>query len=528
MASRGEPFPLLNTSADQLHSANNESTNARRRRKSSGLGGEIRAGDTGAPGLHTTLASMQSASSTTSSSSTSSGSGKDVVVAAGSAKKGSKRRKARSLLRRCKHFAIKHTCVIPLAILVVFFALYAVHPTEANPVHRFIFLSYKLPAAAGAAPGTPPQYGKGLWDVAFVSFYTVVLSFTREFIMQELLRPFARWCGLKSRGKQARFMEQMYTAIYFGVLGPAGMYVMSRTPVWYFHTAGMYENFPHKTHEAVFKFYYLFQAAYWAQQAIVILLGMEKPRKDFKELVAHHIVSLALIGLSYRFHFTYMGLAVYITHDISDFFLAVSSFSHESFYSFYYYIYIYKYMLTKITTTQTSKTLNYLDSVLVEPFFVLFMCMWIYLRHYLNLRIILSLFFEFKTVGPYELNWETQQYKCSLSFWITLGLLASLQALNLFWLFFIVRIAYRLVVYKQAEDDRSEADESEIEEREGEIQGGGEKEKEKEKENPSIAAPVAAAVEGAPPLLNGGDAKGARANGGASAASKKKKTKSAR
>jgi acyl-CoA-dependent ceramide synthase len=86
----------------------------------------------------------------------------------------------------------------------------------------------------------------------------------------------------------------------------------------------MYEGFPHKTHEAVFKFYYLFQAAYWAQQAIVLMLGMEKPRKDFRELVGHHIVSLALIGLSYRFHFTYMGLAVYITHDISDFFLAVS------------------------------------------------------------------------------------------------------------------------------------------------------------------------------------------------------------
>jgi hypothetical protein len=51
---------------------------------------------------------------------------------------------------------------------------------------------------------------------------------------------------------------------------------------------------------------------------------MEKPRKDFKELVGHHIVSLALIGLSYRFHFTYMGLGVFITHDISDFFLAVS------------------------------------------------------------------------------------------------------------------------------------------------------------------------------------------------------------
>ena len=99
---------------------------------------------------------------------------------------------------------------------------------------------------------------------------------------------------------------------------------MYQTPVWYFNTRGMYELFPHKTHEAIFKFYYLFQAAYWAQQAIVMLLGVEKRRKDFKELVVHHIVTLSLISLSYRFHFTYMGIAIYLTHDISDCFLAVS------------------------------------------------------------------------------------------------------------------------------------------------------------------------------------------------------------
>jgi len=84
-------------------------------------------------------------------------------------------------------------------------------------------------------------------------------------------------------------MEQMYTAIYFGLTGPLGLYVMYRSPVWYFNTKGMYEGFPHKTHEGLFKFYYLFQAAYWLQQAIVMLLGIEKPRKDFKELVAHHV-----------------------------------------------------------------------------------------------------------------------------------------------------------------------------------------------------------------------------------------------
>lgn len=231
----------------------------------------------------------------------------------------------RSLVQRGKRYALKNTYVGPLVLLSIFVGLYAINPTSSNPISHFIFLSYKIPHELGTPDGTPHQYGKGPWDIAFVSFYTIVLSFTREFIMQNMLRPLALRSGLKSRAKQSRFMEQMYTAIYFGILGPAGMYVMSRTPVWYFNTRGMYEDFPHKTHEGILKFYYLFQGAYWAQQAIVLMLGMEKPRKDFKELVGHHIVSLSLIALSYRFHFVYMGLAVYITHDISDFFLAVSS-----------------------------------------------------------------------------------------------------------------------------------------------------------------------------------------------------------
>ena len=237
----------------------------------------------------------------------------------------SRSRYAHSLLHRCNHIARRHTWTTPLALLLAFLSAYAINPTESNIIHHFIFLSYKQQSLeAGAQLTTPPHYGKGYWDIAFVSFYTIVLSFTRDFIMQELLRPLARFCGIKSRGKQLRFMEQMYTAIYFSFMGLSGAYVMYQTPVWYFNTRGMYELFPHKTHEAIFKFYYLFQAAYWAQQAIVMLLGVEKRRKDFKELVVHHIVTLSLISLSYRFHFTYMGIAIYLTHDISDFFLAVS------------------------------------------------------------------------------------------------------------------------------------------------------------------------------------------------------------
>jgi acyl-CoA-dependent ceramide synthase len=86
----------------------------------------------------------------------------------------------------------------------------------------------------------------------------------------------------------------------------------------------------------------------------------------------------------------------------------------------------------------------------------------VYLRHYLNLKILYSEFNEFKTVGPYELDWVTEQYKCWISHWISTALLAGLQALNLFWLFYIFRIAYRFIFYKDLEDDRSDNDENEL------------------------------------------------------------------
>lgn len=243
--------------------------------------------------------------------------------------KSGKRKKARSLFERWKRISLKHTWINPLALVLILLAAYYVNPGEQNPLHHAIFLSYANPPmnertyTLPAHIGNVTQYGKGPKDFAFVGFYTIVLTFTREFIMQRMIKPIAIWCGIKNKGKQARFMEQFYTAIYFAIFGPFGLYVMSRTPVWYFRTAGMYEGFPHRAHEDVFKAYYLLQAAYWAQQGLVLMLQLEKPRKDFKELVIHHIVTLALIGLSYRFHFTYIGVAVYITHDISDFFLAV-------------------------------------------------------------------------------------------------------------------------------------------------------------------------------------------------------------
>lgn len=113
---------------------------------------------------------------------------------------------------------------------------------------------------------------------------------------------------------------------------------------------------------------------------------------------------------------------------------------------------------------QTSKISNYLDHWITPVYFVFFIGVWAYLRHYLNLTILASLLpnGEFATVGPYELNWVAEQYKCWISQTITFVLLASLQAVNLFWFVLIIRILVRFLVTSEAKDERSD-DETETE-----------------------------------------------------------------
>ncbi|KAK0945393.1 sphingosine N-acyltransferase lag1 [Friedmanniomyces endolithicus] len=439
-----EAFPSLSTQSHAIPETSAQNT-TRRRRQSSTLGGDPR-GDTGAGAIATNLGIPSSAVSAPASPSPA-----DRKASSEKRPRERKRKKALKLFRRWKRMSFRHTWVNPLILILVVLSGYFVSPGKHNPLHSALFLSYANPPwnertnTIPAHVGNVTQYGKGPKDLAFVAFYTVVLTFTREFLMQQMIRPIGIWCGIRARGKLSRFMEQFYTAIYFGVVGPLGFWVMSRTPVWYFNTVGMYEGYPHRAHEALFKAYYLLQASYWSQQALVLMLQLEKPRKDFKELVLHHIITLALIWCSYRFHFTYIGVAVYVTHDVSDFFIA------------------------------TSKIFNYLDFWITGPYFVMFLCIWAYLRHYINLLVLKTLLppgripytnirtGEFATVGPYELNWELQQYKSSVSQPMVFLLLASLQTINIIWFFLLVRIALRYLIKGEQKDERSE-DEAEEEE----------------------------------------------------------------
>ena len=205
---------------------------------------------------------------------------------------------------------------------------------------------------------------------------------------------------------------------------------MSQTPMWWFNTEQFYINYPHKTHSAIFKAFYLLQAANWSHLLVVLSLQLEKPRKDFFELTIHHITTISLIFLSYRFHFTWIGVPVFWTHDVSDILLALC------------------------------KILNYLAAPdpIVPISFAIFTSVWIYARHYLGIMILKSVATEFRTIGLWGLDWDGEWYKCWISQYVTFALLSIIQLLDSYWLFLILRIAVRILRGGEQKDDREDDD----------------------------------------------------------------------
>ncbi|KAJ7507913.1 longevity assurance proteins LAG1/LAC1 [Mycena galericulata] len=294
-----------------------------------------------------------------------------------------------------------------------------------NPFGPVFLISHKVPTSDPA----DPRYAKGWCDLLFIAYNIVFFSFFRQLVTVTLFRPIANYFGIKKEAKLDRFGEQGYALVYFALSGAWGLRIMSQLPTWWYRTEYFWIDYPHWDMKPELKRYYLMQMAYWCQQLIVLVLGLEKPRKDFNELVAHHIVTLWLVGWSYMINLTLIGNAIYMSMDIPDMSLAFS------------------------------KLLNYVQwerGKVVS--FVAFVCVWTYFRHYLNLVILWSVWNEFHLIPEHAQRWEASEgtYLASWMKYQVFIPIALLQALNLFWYFLIWRIIVRAVLTVNIEDERSD------------------------------------------------------------------------
>ncbi|KAG6869277.1 hypothetical protein C0993_000030 [Termitomyces sp. T159_Od127] len=309
-------------------------------------------------------------------------------------------------------------------------------PGWANPFAPFFLISGRVPSSAP----DDPRYQKSYLDLVFIAYNVVFFSFVRQIIVLKICNPIARYFGLRKSGKIERFGEQGYALAYFGFFGAWGYVTLFLFLSWPFLTpssascpssrhTGTRPNYPHWDMNPELKRYYLMQMAYWLQQLLVLVLGLEKPRKDYAELVAHHIVTLWLVGWSYLMNLTLIGNAVYMSMDIPDAFLAFS------------------------------KILNYIQWNRAKVFaFVVFLVVWSYFRHWLNFRILWSVWDEIPLMPESSKTWDAAR-GVYFPWWMTYQVftpLLLLQFLNLFWYMLMLRILKRALFTDNASDIRSD------------------------------------------------------------------------
>jgi len=200
-------------------------------------------------------------------------------------------------------------------------------------------------------------------------------------------------------------------------------------PTWYFRTEYAWIDYPQWEMVGTLKLYYLLQTAYWLQQFLLLVLGVEKPRRDFYELVAHHIITLWMVIWSYIMNMTLTGNIIFLTMDWSDVFLSLS------------------------------KCFNYLQMEKTKTIaFAWFTCVWTYTRHYLNFKILWSHWYEFDLISPDKRGWYPSEGLWMI-WWMKHQMffaLAALQVINIFWYYLIWRILLRAIFSSNLDDDRSD------------------------------------------------------------------------
>ncbi|KAJ2798397.1 Sphingosine N-acyltransferase lag1 [Coemansia guatemalensis] len=304
-------------------------------------------------------------------------------------------------------------------------------------VHFCQWVGYEWPSAwfsiqHSVGAGSEQRYVRGVHDATFVVCWVLRIVAARAVMLHHVLPLVPRLLGVKSARKIRRFGESGWFLSYIIFSLSIGFRTWQQSP-YYMNTRSLYSNYPeeHALMPYDLKWYYLVQTAFWISNVYTIFV--EERRKDHMEMLAHHVVTIALVVSSYYFHFTRFGHAFMLVMDFPDIFLS------------------------------SAKLLRYLGYMTVPNIlFGAFTVSWVFTKHYLCLKMMLSIWTE----GPQEIPYEKQfprypnsyaSYPIVIVIWI---ILCVLQAILIYWFVMILRVLQRVLIQgKDAADNRSDDEE---------------------------------------------------------------------
>ncbi|TVY55617.1 Sphingosine N-acyltransferase-like protein FUM18 [Lachnellula cervina] len=304
------------------------------------------------------------------------------------------------------------------------------------------------------------KYAAGHNDFFFISFCIVLFAGIRAAFMKYVLVPLATVSGTTTRKNVTKFSEQGWIFTYYTIFCPLGMYIYYKSP-YFLNMEELWTSWPQRELNGLTKAYILAEGAYYVKE--IVVLHIQGRRKDYWEMMGHHVVTVGLIYVSYAYHQTRVGHLILMLMDFIDLVLPLA------------------------------KCLKYLGfTTLCDIMFGVFVVSWLFTRHVFYLLTCWSVYSDIPRLitpacykgtadqleGPLPLpnGWShllepfrdlagTVCFNNNMMFGF-LCFLLFIQILQIMWSISIFRIVVRVLQGNNAEDVRSDMEDEEEEQQE--------------------------------------------------------------
>lgn len=270
-------------------------------------------------------------------------------------------------------------------------------------------------------------------DIMILLIFAVVIFIAQWGVRCLIIEPLVRRTLTVNRARVEKFAQSTMEMIMYGSFTIMGALVVPRQE-WAWPSYQWWDGWKEGTHaimRADLQCYYLLYCARYFQGGFSVLL--EHKRKDFIEMLIHHVITCLLISVSYSFGWNRVGAIIMFIFDPAD-------------------VPLHMAKQCKYAADATGKATW---QQLADWFFVAFGVVFALTRLVLYPYVCWSAHFE---TGQYLPKGGPE--------WFAVVLLYMLLALQIYWFSLVLRVAYKLLIQGAVEDVRSD-DEDESPPKEG-------------------------------------------------------------
>ncbi|KAI0978476.1 hypothetical protein GJ496_000927 [Pomphorhynchus laevis] len=158
------------------------------------------------------------------------------------------------------------------------------------------------------------------YEVLIVLTVAALITIFRIWFERKVCKPFMNWIGIDVGMKQRKFAESifktlfyLFTWLYMSYIVYTENLLKDERIMWSDWQLGM-------TVPLAYRFIIFTECAFYFH-SIYATIFIDIRRSDFKVMIVHHMVTIALISVSYAIRYHKCAITVMFLHDINDVFL---------------------------------------------------------------------------------------------------------------------------------------------------------------------------------------------------------------